>query len=102
MSAPKTFTVTFLDDTEPINFNIIHADRIAAEMEGYRRGWGKIEETPISWLSMWTHKATRRLRPDIIPDRYDDFVAMVADIVADDDPEEETDPFSPDRASDPQ
>lgn len=96
----KTFTVSFTNGLDDHDFQIIHPDRIAAELEGHRRGWGSFESMPLSWLTLWSHKAIRRTYPDLVPENYDDFAAIVENIVTDPETEDEPDPFPPAAVSD--
>ena len=78
-------TVHYTDGTID-TVNVVMADRVIAERDGVRMGWGAVTEVPQSYLTLQTWYASRRSNPDI--DAFDDWINAVSDIeIADgDDP----------------
>lgn len=85
------FLIKYIDaEREAQAVNVYHADRVAAEREGAKRGWPQMTETPASYLSLQVYKAARRAKLDNIPETWEDFADLVDDMEVIDDVENPT------------
>jgi hypothetical protein len=106
LGTPRLRVVITEDSEEAVMLQTIGADQVAAEVVARRHKWGKIEDSPMTWLSYMAWHGLRRkgfLDKAVTWEAFTAELGSIEDATPDDEDDEDDDaagtPTGPDRAS---